>query len=72
VPNIEGDDVTGQVEVSVYLSKPKEPGFELLLLFAGVFLTCVSLGLGYYVWKTSKKEAMEFHQQFVQMTTKSA
>lgn len=66
VPNLEGDQVSGDVQASIYISKPKQPGFELVLLFAGVFLTSVSLGLAFYVWKTSKQ--LQQQKQSVQMS----
>ena len=56
LPNADGDVVTGDIRASVYISKPKKPGFELMLLFAGIFLTSVSLGLGFYLWKSSKQQ----------------
>jgi len=66
VPNMEGDYVSGQIHVTLYLTAPRKPGYELVLLFAGVFLTSVSLGLGFYVWRSQKTQKP---QQFaVQMS----
>jgi len=56
LPNIQGDTVTGSIQVSLYLSSPTQPSYEILLLFAGIFLTSISLGIGFYIWRSGKKE----------------
>jgi len=54
VPNLEGDQVSGELHVNASVQQAPGPGYELAVLCVGVLLTAISLFAGFYVWKTKK------------------
>jgi len=50
-PNLEGDSVSGMLHIVVKVGPVRKAGFEIGVLGGGVVLACVSLVLGFYVWK---------------------
>jgi len=54
VPNLEGDQVSGELHVTASVQQSQGPGYELAVLCVGVLLTAISLFAGFYVWKIKK------------------
>lgn len=55
IPNIEGDTVSGSVNVTILFNSAKRPTFELALLIVGVLFSFGSLIAGFYSWKGQTK-----------------
>jgi len=53
VPAQSNDSVSGSIKVALLLAGRKTPTYEVAILLAGVFLTAVSMVLGFYTWRAN-------------------
>jgi hypothetical protein len=56
VPNQDRDSVSGNLKIGLMISSPRSPSYEVAILLAGVFLTAVSLFMGFYTWRSYEKK----------------
>jgi hypothetical protein len=54
-PNLEGDDVSGSIKVSIKISKNSMASWQFFVVAAGILITSVSLFMGFYTWRSAPK-----------------